>query len=116
MNRAVVRNRAVLADDRRCRRTDMNHDKVLDIRIFTDQHFEHLCSHHDIRPNGNTGLDRHLAVNLSSVVNERGIVKSDKGSNMRHARLRAVIDFLIDGVIISVSPPRLVNCAESTMS
>ena len=84
VNRAVVSNRTVITNDRwRCR-ANMDHHEILDIRILTNLDFEHLGSHHDMRPNRTTLTNGHLPVNQRTVVQKGKIIERDVRSNVRH--------------------------------
>ena len=85
MQRRMMGNRAIFADEGGGRDANMNHHKILNVGARTDPNLIRLRSGHRVRPNRHTRTNMNLAIQPRTFMNKRGFVESDMFTNVSHA-------------------------------
>ena len=90
----MMRDRTILAYNRRRENAHMDHYKILDIGARADANFIKLCTRDHMRPDGCAGPNIDLPIKKGGVVNKGRIIQRHACSDMSHEKFFLVYVWL----------------------
>src|SRR5690606_38877500 len=84
VDRHMMGDRTVVADDCGCVVSYMNHHEVLDVGSLSNADLMHLTSYNDIGPERCSLVDEDLAVDYRRIMDESGIIQNDIRVEIMH--------------------------------